>query len=453
MPSSMPEEVHDVHDVIGIGFGPSNLGLAVAIEEWNSRSAPGDRVSALFLEKQESFGWHRGMLIEDATMQVSFLKDLVTLRDPASSFSFLSYLHARHRLVDFINHKEFFPTRIEFHDYLEWVAGRLGHLARFGSEVVDINPVRLESGVELFDVVVGAADGSSRTYRTRNVSLALGLRPHLPDWAGRSDRITHNRDLMFDLPGFTEGAGGRFLVVGAGQSAAETVACLHREYPEAEVYGSFSRYGYAPADNSAFVNQIFDPAAVDDFFVAPDEVKDMIFDYHRQANYSAVDLDLIDDLYHRMYVEKVNGRQRLHMLKASKVAGVEPRGRKVAATIEFLTTGVREEIEFDAIVCATGYRGFDPSVLLGELTRFCVRDDSDSLRVLRDYRLETTAEVRGGVYLQGPTERTHGISSTLLSNVAIRAGEILESLLARRESARAAGAPEYEAGRLAVESR
>ena len=33
------------------------------------------------------------MLLEDATMQVSFLKDLVTLRNPASEYGFLSYLH------------------------------------------------------------------------------------------------------------------------------------------------------------------------------------------------------------------------------------------------------------------------------------------------------------------------------------------------------------------------
>ncbi|MEU8074781.1 hypothetical protein AB0B31_04970 [Catellatospora citrea] len=33
-----------------------------------------------------------------------------------------------------------------------------------------------------------------------------------------------------------------------------------------------------------------------------------------------------------------------------------------------------------------------------------------------------------GIYVQGPTEHTHGISSTLLSNTAVRAGEIARSL-------------------------
>jgi L-ornithine N5-oxygenase len=42
----------------------------------------------------------------------------------------------------------------------------------------------------------------------------------------------------------------------------------------------------------------------------------------------------------------------------------------------------------------------------------------------------TTGSVKCGIYLQGPTEHTHGLSSTLLSNTAIRAGTIVESIAA-----------------------
>src|SRR5215213_3862066 len=124
-----------VHDVVGIGFGPSNLALAVALEE-----EYGSGVNAVFFEKQPEFGWHRGMLIEGATMQVSFLKDLVTMRNPASPYTFLAYLQERGRLVDFINHKTMYPSRLEFHDYLEWVAASFTGLVRYGSEVVSVRP-------------------------------------------------------------------------------------------------------------------------------------------------------------------------------------------------------------------------------------------------------------------------------------------------------------------------
>jgi len=43
-----------------------------------------------------------------------------------------------------------------------------------------------------------------------------------------------------------------------------------------------------------------------------------------------------------------------------------------------------------------------------------------------------TAPVREGVYLQGGTEKTHGLTASLLSDVAVRAGEVLNSILAHR---------------------
>src|SRR6266571_3649418 len=107
--------MNEYRNVVGVGFGPSNLALAVALEE-----ADADAPSALFLERQPRFGWHRNMLLPFAKMQVAFVKDLVTFRNPGSAFSFVSYLHNAGRLAKFVNRQDFFPTRLEFHDYLEW---------------------------------------------------------------------------------------------------------------------------------------------------------------------------------------------------------------------------------------------------------------------------------------------------------------------------------------------
>src|SRR5687768_7479125 len=104
------------YDVVGVGFGPSNLAVAAAVAEHR-----GPSLAARFLERQPRFGWHRGMLIDGATMRVSYLKDLVTMRNPASGYSFLSYLHDHDRLADFINYGSAHPLRVEFHDYLDWV--------------------------------------------------------------------------------------------------------------------------------------------------------------------------------------------------------------------------------------------------------------------------------------------------------------------------------------------
>jgi L-ornithine N5-oxygenase len=176
----------EVHDVVGVGFGPSNLALAIALAEHNL-DTPGPALTARFVERQPRFGWHRGMLIEDATMQVSFLKDLVTLRNPESPFSFLAYLHGRDRLVDFINYGSVFPTRLEFHDYLEWAAEQFAHQVDYGEEVAGVRPVRAADGsVEHLEVVTGG-----RSYLARNVVLATGLTPHLPDEVALGERVWH----------------------------------------------------------------------------------------------------------------------------------------------------------------------------------------------------------------------------------------------------------------------
>ncbi|MFE4515756.1 lysine N(6)-hydroxylase/L-ornithine N(5)-oxygenase family protein [Kitasatospora sp. NPDC056783] len=420
----MPEAVLDL---VGVGFGPSNLAVALALDEAGATAG----CDALFLERQPAFGWHTGMLLDEATMQVSFLKDLVTMRNPASPHSYLCYLRDRGRLAAFINQKSLFPLRIEFHDYLAWCAERVGHLVRYGAQVVDIRPVPGPDGaVDLFDVVV-RRDGAEEVHRTRNVVIATGLRPWLPDGIERSDRVWHTSELLHRLPEFESVAPRSLTVVGAGQSAAEVVAHLHGRFPEAEVRAVFGRYGYSPADDSPFANQIFDPDAVDEYYVAPEDVRRRLLDYHRNTNYAVVDLELIQDLYARSYQEQVRGtRPRLVMMNVSRVASLSQEAGAVRLAVEHLPTGELTEFETDAVVFGTGYRPADPLALLGSLADQLKLDDQSRPHLDRDYRLVTTDRIRAGIYLQGPTEHTHGLASTLLSVTAVRAGEILAAVTA-----------------------
>ena len=70
-----------VHDLIGIGFGPSNLALAIALQE---REKAQGKLDVLFLDKQADYRWHGNTLVTQSELQISFLKDLVTLRNPTS---------------------------------------------------------------------------------------------------------------------------------------------------------------------------------------------------------------------------------------------------------------------------------------------------------------------------------------------------------------------------------
>ncbi|MEQ4718032.1 SidA/IucD/PvdA family monooxygenase [Nonomuraea sp. B19D2] len=416
-----------VLDIAGVGFGPANLALAIALDEMDSA---GRAVTARFFEAQERFGWHRGMLIEGATMQVPFLKDLVTMRNPTSRFSFLSFLHTRGRIVDFANTKTFFPLRTEFHEYLAWAAEQFENCVSYQSEVVGIRSATGPGDVEAVDVSVrvGGRDGTPRTHRARNVVIAAGGRPRMPEGLPESERIWHSSRLLDGAQAIAGSEPSSFVVLGSGQSAAEAVDYLHREFADAQVHSVHSRYGYSVADDSAFTNAIFNPEAVDHHFAASESVRRSLHAYHANTNYSVVDEGLISRLYQTSYLESVTGRRRLHFHKVSRLVEVTHAGDRLRVVIEFLPDGSTTTIEADALVCATGYLRADPGSLLGDLLPRCRRDGQGRLLLDRNRRVATDESVKCGIYVLGYGEHSHGLSETLLSLTAVRAGELAEVL-------------------------
>lgn len=85
----------------------------------------------------------------------SCFKDLATLRNPCSPFTFLSYLHSQNRLPAFINRGTIIPSRREFADYLAWAAAEVARRASvdvvYNEEVIAISKVSI-NGQELIEV-------------------------------------------------------------------------------------------------------------------------------------------------------------------------------------------------------------------------------------------------------------------------------------------------------------
>ncbi|MEU6571724.1 lysine N(6)-hydroxylase/L-ornithine N(5)-oxygenase family protein [Streptomyces parvulus] len=423
----------EILDVVGIGFGPSNLSLAIALEE-HGASAPRHPVTSHFFERQPSFGWHRNMLLPSTTMQISFLKDLATFRNPMSRFSFISYLHASDRLVQFVNNQDFFPTRQEFHQYLEWAASGLSDRVTYGAEVTAIRPGSDGNGLspDLLEVEARTADGTTRVVTARNVAISTGLVPRLPEGVTADERVWHSSQFLSRFNAQSPDDLKSVAVVGAGQSAAEITRFLHDALPHAQVCAVVPSYGYSVADDTPFANQVFDPAAVDDYYFGTDRGRDAFWRYHRNTNYSVVDADVIRDLHQRTYDEEVRGTRRLHFRNLTRVAEVERSGSTTRVVLRSLLDDRTEDLSVDALVFATGYDGLDPVRLLGDFDRHFRRDAAGRHRLERDYRLVPATDLTCGVYLQGGTEHSHGLSSSLLSNIAVRSGEIADSIVLRR---------------------
>ncbi|MEU5743807.1 SidA/IucD/PvdA family monooxygenase [Streptomyces tendae] len=421
-----------VYDVVGVGFGPSNLSLAVALDDFEG--AGSRPLEAAFFESQPSFGWHRNMLLPSSKMQVSFLKDLATFRNPVSRFSFVSYLHSNGRLAQFVNSCDFFPTRAEFHGYLEWVAANFTDRVEYGSRITSVTPVRgpgPDDPVERLRIHVSTASGP-RFVEARNIVMATGLVPKMPDGVVRDEHVWHSSEFLGKFRQSAASELQHVVVVGAGQSAAEIVRFCHDEAPNAKVTAVVPSYGYSIADNTPFANEVFDPGAVDDYYQSEQYAKDKLWDYHRNTNYSVVDGDVIRSLYQRKYDDDVQGVDRLRFMELSRISAVKRDGDDTWVTVQSLATGRSDDLDVDVVVCATGYEPMAVGRLLGDVDRFCRRDGQGRHLVGRDYRLATTGDLRAGIYVQGGTEHTHGLSSSLLSNLAVRSGEIVESVSRNR---------------------
>ncbi|MEH2625109.1 L-ornithine N5-oxygenase [Bradyrhizobium sp. AZCC 1719] len=421
------------HDVIGVGFGPSNLALAIALDECARRSRL--KCAALFVEQQPQFTWHGGMLLPGSDMQISFLKDLVSLRDPTSPFTFVNYLHKRGRLQDFINCRTFYPSRIEFNDYLRWVAAQFKSQAAYGETIVAIEPVTVGQSVTSLRIHSRTLAGGETVRLARNLVVAVGGRPYIPQvFADIADdpRLLHSSrylDTVEDI-----GLGGkaaRVAVVGGGQSATEVTVDLRGRFPDASIDLIFRGHALKPSDSSPFVNEIFNPDYTDFIYAQPAERRDAIVRNFRNTNYAVVDSDLLDQLYRLLYQQRVSGTTAIALHPRSEITGIDaaPEGIEIGTVDKF--GGAKRRSTYDAVILATGYDRETPHAFLEPIQRY-IRDT-----VLdRNYKLVTSPAFRPQIHLQGYSEASHGLSDTLLSVLATRSQEIAESLLStisRRE--------------------
>lgn len=422
-----------IHDLIGIGFGPSNLSLAIAAAERSPN------LNCCFIEQKPEFSWHGNMLLDGSDMQISFLKDLATLRNPHSRFTFISYLHQKSRLASFINLKTFFPSRIEFNDYLRWAAAQFDDRCHYGEQVEAIDADERQGRVERLIIHSHSRDGENRRRFARNLSIGIGGQPQIPEvfQASRDPRIIHSSQyLRHARHWFEQPSSGplKVLVVGSGQSAAEIYCDLGQNYPQVQASLLMRSSALKPADDSPFVNEIFNPDFVDVIYHQPDSERQQLLDSLRDTNYSVVDLPLIERIYQQQYEQQVSGQIRHRLLPQRQILTVDAQPDGIHLRWQHRLNRQIDTERFDRIILATGYQRNGHWPLLAPLTPWLGEH-----RIERDYRIGSRPDFEPGIYLQGSCEATHGLSDTLLSLLPIRASDILDSLgqrVAARTSSR-----------------
>jgi L-ornithine N5-oxygenase len=422
------------YEVVGVGLGPANLALCVALEDAH------DRMQRLFLERQESFAWHPGMQMEGSSMQTPFLEDLVTRHDPTSPFTFLNYLKEKGRLTDFADLRDFYPTRLEFNDYFAWAAEKIKRWVRYGASVTAISPVRRAGkGVEFLYVNFrNDRTGREETIRARNVVLGLGYTPIAPAYPP-DGRVFHSANFLPALEQqFTQPeAPYSFLVAGAGQSAAEITLHLLRQFPNAHVSVASRGFVFRAKDPNPFVSAFYTGSAADRFFDLPEDSRRLLLASLDDSNYAAADNEILQELAKFVYHEKVSGRNRLSLRSFCEVGDVDSSQSRVRADCWSELHHRRTSIEVDGVCFATGFDDAGLKQALTQVDEYLKRTSLGDYLVNREYRIEAGPSFRAGIYVQGHARTAHGCTEGTISDLPHRAQRIRESLAHHRYERRA----------------
>ncbi|WLP57473.1 SidA/IucD/PvdA family monooxygenase [Agrobacterium fabrum] len=422
----------EIFTSIGIGFGPSNIALAIALRDLSGHFDAAKR--HLFLDRRPHFSWHPGLLFPESTMQISFLKDLVSTADPKSEFTFLNFLHEKGRLHQFINLRTFYPRRVEFNEYLQWAADKLQDFARFKTEVRSVS-LALPDNPAASPIVVETVDSAGRSAfrKTRNLILADGGSPKLPVGLTPTKRLFHGSSTLKHLEELevVDTPNTVFHIIGSGQSAADIFAYLSAEFPSSQIKMTHRSFAMRPEDDSHFVNELFMPSGVELFEKLPQEWRDKVVKDYWHVTHNGVTIDMLPKLYEAVYYDRTSGTNRFSFNPFSELTEAEELNGRVVAKIRDLPSGRVSEVRSDVLIMATGYDRPCPHPLLEQIQPLLkTTDDGRSYLLDGDYKVQSSSGPLGfNVFLQGYAERTHGFSEALLSLVPVRAQRIAKAVM------------------------
>jgi lysine N6-hydroxylase len=406
-----------VHDFIGIGIGPFNLGLACLVE-------PLQELDALFFDQRAGFDWHPGMLLEGAGMQTPFLADLVTLADPTSPYSFLNYLKKSGRLYPFYIRENFFPLRAEFNAYCQWAAGQLSSL-RFNRR---IERLYHDAGVYRLEVR-NTLTGALEHYAARRLVLGTGTEPSLPACCDKvRDKVLLSADYVGNKarlqmqPSIT--------VLGSGQSAAEIYYDLLQD---------IDRFGYEldwitrsprffPLEYTRLTLEMTSPEYIDYFHALAPQKRDRLIG-SQKGLYKGINRNLIDAIHELLYRKSLDGMRDTRLLTNTTLTGCRYDASRERFELDLLQheQGVGCLWHTSALVVATGYEYREPAFLAGIEHRLR-RDAAGRLDVTRNYSVDA-----GGseVFVQNVGLHTHGLATPDLGMACYRNACILRGITGR----------------------
>jgi len=404
-----------IYDIVGIGIGPFNLGLAALC-------APISSLSALFLDQASEFNWHPGMMLSDATLQVPFMADLVTMADPTSPYSFLNYLKQTDRLYKFYIREDFFVLRKEYNAYCKWAINHLQN-CHFGQKVTRVNYVDGVYQVEKVD----QSSGISETIFTKKIVLGTGTVPKVPGFikpAEHKNAIHSSAYLKFKSTLLKQKT---VTIIGSGQSAAEVFYDLLPETENGLKLKWFTRPDrFFPMEYSKLTLELTSPEYVDHFYNLSDAKRKQVLG-KQNSLFKGINFELINQIFDKLYELSVDGEK----VNAELMPNCQLNNLTVDTDgkyqLDFYHTESEKDfaVDTDFVVLATGYKYNEPGFLSGINDRIA-RNADGLFQVHRNYAIDVNGDE---IFVQNVELHTHGFVTPDLGMGAYRNASIINAIL------------------------
>jgi lysine N6-hydroxylase len=418
--SLKPQQPEKVYDIIGVGIGPFNLGLAAMLDETGGKEA-------LFFEKKTEFNWHKGMLIDGTTLQVPFFADLVSMANVKSKYTFLNYLQEHSRLYHFYFLENFHIPRTEYNHYCRWVSSQL-QSCRFGTGVEEIRP--FDADGSFYEVVVKSEDtGETETFYTKHLAVGIGTSPSVPSHLEKKlgKKVIHSSQYMDRKEELLHA--NSITVIGSGQSAAEVFYDLaQHQNNDTFTLNWFTRSkGFFPMEYSKLGLEYFSPDYTDFFYQLPESKKDELLQ-KQDLLYKGISMDTIADIYNLLY-EKSVGQEKpdIHLQAMTELVHLEKIDDTHLLTLRQNVSGDVFELKSDVVILGTGYAPSFPYFLMNMQDRI-EWDKKNRYQITRDYRLKTKGMDNNHIFIQNGELHTHGVGAPDLGLGAHRNAVIINKL-------------------------
>jgi lysine N6-hydroxylase len=406
----------NIYDIIGIGIGPFNLGLAAL-----TNNIP--ELKCTFFEKQTEFNWHPGLLLPNTRLQVPFFADLVTLADPTSPFTYMNFLKSKGMIFRFAIRENNFVTRFEYNQYCQWVVNQLPNL-HFG---LTCEAIHFNKEKKYYEIFVREKEGHTFVFHGKKIVVGVGTIPSLPESIDglehpfifhSSDYLFHKKDLLTKK---------NITLIGSGQSAAEIFYDLLEHTEKFESITWFTRSEYIfPMDSSKFAFEMTSPDYIDYFYDLSDPIKVKIIAGQNRL-YKGINKELIDAIHERLYMNHLHGTDStIKIYPSTEFDQLRFENNILNLQFYHCTNEKYFEHETDTVIFATGYKYQVPE-FLRPIHHLINWNENAFYKVSKNYSIDNN----NSIFVQNADLHSHGFNSADLGMGPYRNSNILNTILDR----------------------